>query len=150
MRGGTFRGRRVIPSADERVRATLHAQGFVRNALPASPVAAFQSSLSADAFATNRSVAEPAEHHDVRCIVPKRRHTLLLAGAVSAFGVGLAGCNGDSINRLETGYRYQSLNDTEFDRMAYYVDRFSDEARVAEAAAEAGGLNNPAGPRGGR
>ncbi|MEM1012863.1 MAG: hypothetical protein AAGI46_11670 [Planctomycetota bacterium] len=73
----------------------------------------------------------------------KRYNHVVTATSLGGLALLLGGCS-SGVNRLETGYRYQSLNDTEFDRMAYYVDPFSTEARVAEAAARS---NDQVGPQ---
>jgi len=46
----------------------------------------------------------------------------------------LAGCG--RTGRLETGYAYRAINDTEPERRAYYTDPYSDEAFEASLAAE--------------
>jgi hypothetical protein len=72
-----------------------------------------------------------------------------LGGAVAA-AVGLSlsqlGCGLANSGRLETGYRYRALGDTEPERRAYYTDTYSLEALMAQQAADQNRQSSQTGP----
>ncbi len=61
--------------------------------------------------------------------------TLTLGLTAAILLPNLAGC---SDNKLETGYAYTPLGDSNSKRRGYYADPFSPEARAAQAERPAG------------
>ncbi len=68
-----------------------------------------------------------------RPVLHHRRPAALAGGLLAIALCGLlVGCTSNG-GRLETGYRYRPIGATTFERRAFYTDRFSVEARQADA-----------------
>ena len=71
--------------------------------------------------------------------------------AVVGISLGTAvvsGCGLANSGRLETGYAYRPLGDTESERRAYYTDAYSLEALEARQSQDQDRRVSPMGPRG--
>lgn len=62
----------------------------------------------------------------MRIVLPMRR--LLTFGVIVTLACAGLGCGG----KLETGYRYRPLGESQAQRRAYYAGPFSPEAREAQ------------------